>query len=39
VLQSLTRNKDLRTIFAYNWGDYGTPPSKSIFGMQVDQRI
>ncbi len=35
MVQWLTRNRELRTIFAYNWADFGTPPSKSTFGMQV----
>jgi len=35
VVNSLTQNKDLRTVFTYCWGDYGTPPSKSNFAMQA----
>jgi len=35
VVNSLTKNKDLRTIFTYCWGDYGTLPSKSSFSMQA----
>ena len=31
VAQSLTKNKDLQTIFCYCWGDYGTIPSMSHF--------
>jgi len=33
VVQSLTKDKDLQTIFCYCWGDYGTIPSKSHFSM------
>ena len=33
VVQSLTDNKDLQTIFCYCWGDYGTIPSMSHFSM------
>jgi len=35
VVNKLTDNLDLRTIFTYCWGDYGTPPSKSNFSMQA----
>ncbi len=35
IVESLTDNPDLRAIFCYSWGDYGTPPSKSHFLMQV----
>ena len=35
VVESLTDNKDLQTIFCYCWGDYGTPPAKSHFLMQA----
>jgi hypothetical protein len=35
LVGSLTQNLDLRTVFTYSWGDYGTPPSQSHFGMQV----
>ena len=33
VAQSLTKNKDLQTIFCYCWGDYGTIPSMSHFSQ------
>ena len=33
--QSLTDNIDLRMLFCYNWGDFGTPPSRSGFPMQA----
>ena len=32
---SLTNNKDLQTILAYSWGDYGSPPHKTHFGVQA----
>jgi len=35
LVAKLTTNKDLRTVFTYCWGDYGTPPSKSAFTMQA----
>lgn len=35
VVQSLTDNKDLQTVFCYCWGDYGTPPTSSHFSMQA----
>jgi len=35
VVDRLTANKELRTIFTYCWGDYGTPPSRSNFSMQA----
>ncbi|XP_023348959.1 putative all-trans-retinol 13,14-reductase isoform X2 [Eurytemora carolleeae] len=35
VVNELTTNKDLQTIFTYCWGDYGTPPSRSNFNMQA----
>lgn len=35
LVESLTDNKDLQTIFCYCWGDYGTPPAKSHFLMQA----
>ena len=35
VAQSLTKNKDLQTIFCYCWGDYGTIPSMSHFSMHA----
>ena len=33
IIQELTDNKDLQTVFSYCWGDYGTVPAKSHFGM------
>jgi len=36
VVEELTSNKDLQTIFTYCWGDYGTIPSKSHFSMQAE---
>eukprot|EP00088_Acartia_fossae_P016828 TRINITY_DN1947_c1_g1_i1.p1 TRINITY_DN1947_c1_g1~~TRINITY_DN1947_c1_g1_i1.p1 ORF type:complete len:627 (+),score=164.25 TRINITY_DN1947_c1_g1_i1:50-1930(+) len=35
VVNRLTKNPELRTIFTYCWGDYGTPPSRSNFHMQA----
>ena len=35
VVRELTDNKDLQTMFMYCWGDYGCPPSKTTFIMQV----
>jgi len=35
VVNRLTDNAELRTIFTYCWGDYGTPPSASNFNMQA----
>lgn len=34
IVQGLTKNKDLQTVFCYCWGDYGTIPSRSHFSMQ-----
>lgn len=34
IISELTQDKDLRTIFCYCWGDYGTPPNRSHFIMQ-----
>jgi len=34
LVQELTDNKDLQTVFCYCWGDYGTVPAESHFGMQ-----
>ena len=34
IIQKLTDNKDLQTVFCYCWGDYGTVPKHSHFGMQ-----
>jgi len=34
-IKSLTDNKDLQTIFCYNWGNYATTPSESSFSMQA----
>ena len=31
VIESLTDNEDLRCVFGYIWGAYGTPPSESPF--------
>jgi len=31
----ITKNKDLQTIFCYNWGNYATTPAKSSFSMQA----
>lgn len=35
VTSGLTENKDLRTIFSYCFGDFGTPPDKCPFFMQA----
>jgi len=35
LIEGLTSNKDLQTVFMYSWGDYGTQPSKSPFMMQA----
>ncbi|PIK39335.1 hypothetical protein BSL78_23841 [Apostichopus japonicus] len=35
VLEDLTDNKDLRTVFSYCFGDFGTPPDKCPFFMQA----
>jgi len=35
LVNSLTENRELRTLFTYCWGDYGTPPSQSCFHMQA----
>ncbi len=34
IVQELTNDKDLQTIFTYCWGDYGSPPQDSHFIMQ-----
>ncbi len=39
IVKELTSNKDLQAIFCYSWGDYGTPPEKSHFLMQVGYAI
>ena len=31
IVQELTKNKDLQNVLFFNWGEYGTPPSKSHF--------
>ncbi len=35
VLAELTDNPKLRTVFAAQWGYYGSPPSRSSFAMQA----
>ncbi len=35
VLESLTDNPQLRTVFAAQWGYYGSVPSRSSFAMQA----
>ncbi|CAD5121492.1 DgyrCDS9997 [Dimorphilus gyrociliatus] len=35
VVESLTNNKDLQLIFAYNFGDYGTLPDEASWAMQA----
>eukprot|EP00095_Tigriopus_kingsejongensis_P004126 snap_masked-scaffold122_size333723-processed-gene-2.17 protein:Tk04126 transcript:snap_masked-scaffold122_size333723-processed-gene-2.17-mRNA-1 annotation:"hypothetical protein BRAFLDRAFT_119025" len=35
VIKGLTQNKDLQTIFCYQWGDFGSPPNESHFAMQA----
>ncbi len=35
LVYDLTDNVDLRTIFYYSWGNFGTPPPKSPFMMQA----
>ncbi|KAJ8024521.1 All-trans-retinol 13,14-reductase [Holothuria leucospilota] len=35
VLEGITTNKDLRTVFSYCFGDFGTPPDKCPFFMQA----
>jgi len=35
LVESLTKNKDLQTVFTYCWGDFGTPPSKCNFTMMA----
>ncbi len=35
VLADLTQNPKLRTIFAAQWGYYGSPPNRSSFAMQA----
>ncbi|KAG7165433.1 All-trans-retinol 13,14-reductase-like [Homarus americanus] len=35
VVWGLTENQELRDIFCYCYGDYGTPPSKAGFPMQT----
>ena len=39
VVTGITDNKDLQTMFMYCWGDYGCPPSKTTFIMQVTCHI
>ena len=34
-IRSLTSNKDLQTVFTYNFGDMGVPPNRSGFPMQA----
>ena len=35
LVKDLTTNKDLQTVFCYCWGDYGTPPDRAHFLLQV----
>jgi phytoene dehydrogenase-like protein len=35
VLDSLTRNSELKTVLAAQWGDYGLPPGQSSFGIHA----
>jgi len=35
VLEELTDNKDLQTVLAYNFGDYGTMPGEGSFAMHA----
>lgn len=35
VLDELTDDKDLKTVLAYSWGDYGVPPTDSSFAMHA----
>ena len=35
VISELTDNPQLRTVFAAQWGYYGSPPSRSSFAMQA----
>ncbi|XP_077979087.1 all-trans-retinol 13,14-reductase-like [Glandiceps talaboti] len=35
VLEELTDNKDLQTVLAYSFGDYGTLPSEGSFAMHA----
>lgn len=35
VVSEITKNQELRDIFCYCFGDYGTPPSKAGFPMQT----
>ncbi|KAG0715457.1 putative all-trans-retinol 13,14-reductase [Chionoecetes opilio] len=35
VVSEVTQNQELRDIFCYCFGDYGTPPSKAGFPMQA----
>ena len=39
VVTDLTSNKDLQTMFMYCWGDFGCPPSKTTFVMQVKETL
>ena len=34
LIQELTDNKDLQTVFTYCWGDYGSPPKETHIMMQ-----
>ena len=35
VVEELTTNEQLRTVFCAQWGYYGSPPSRSSFAMQA----
>ena len=35
VIQRLTRDEKLRSVFAAQWGYYGSPPSRSSFAIQA----
>lgn len=35
VLDECTSNKELQAALTYNWGDFGTPPSKSSFWIMA----
>ncbi|XP_002732825.2 all-trans-retinol 13,14-reductase-like [Saccoglossus kowalevskii] len=36
VMNELTDNKELQTVIAYSFGDYGSPPSEGSFAMHCD---
>ncbi len=39
IVSEMTKDPHLRTVFCYCWGDYGVPPDRSHFLIQVIKDI